>query len=49
LLDGSKEECAKLEAHAGKSLHDLKQCRVQRREFAGEVKDLKNRKKALSI
>jgi len=49
LLDGSKEECAKLEAHAGKSLHDLKQCRVQRREFAGEVRDLKNRKKALSI
>eukprot|EP00979_Chaetoceros_neogracilis_P001217 scaffold221_cov191-Chaetoceros_neogracile.AAC.2 len=49
LLDGSKEECAKLEAHAGKSLHDLKQCRVQRRGFAGEVRDLKNREKALSI
>jgi hypothetical protein len=49
LLDGSKEECAKLEAHARKSLHDLKQYRVQRRGFAGEVRDLKNREKALSI
>jgi len=49
LLDGSKEECAKLEAHAEKSLHDLKECRVQRRGLAGEVRDLKKRVKALSI
>eukprot|EP00979_Chaetoceros_neogracilis_P003158 scaffold536_cov142-Chaetoceros_neogracile.AAC.6 len=46
LLDGSKEECAKLEAHAGKSLHDLKQyssasCDTTRVELTKCLPDLR--------
>lgn len=49
VMDGSEDECKRLEHLAEKALEDLKQCRAQRRDLAIEVRDLKKKVKTLSV
>lgn len=48
-LDGTEDECKKLEILAEKTLEDLKQCRAQRSDLSVEVRDLKKKIKSLGI
>eukprot|EP00557_Chaetoceros_sp_GSL56_P011228 CAMPEP_0176486162 /NCGR_PEP_ID=MMETSP0200_2-20121128/5422_1 /TAXON_ID=947934 /ORGANISM="Chaetoceros sp., Strain GSL56" /LENGTH=1331 /DNA_ID=CAMNT_0017882847 /DNA_START=84 /DNA_END=4076 /DNA_ORIENTATION=- len=49
VMDGSEDECKRLEHLAEKALEDMKQCKNQRRDLAVEIRDLKKKIKTFSI